>query len=118
MTPEQTRRAIEENLGGELLNIFREYYREIPNAVQDAKKFVLYWKALQFLKTLEGEIDCDDLNKPIELHIINFSTDDILHLEDENARTLGEIISWFDCVDLSAHGETVTLQLGMEIYSA
>lgn len=117
MEHEQIRRTIEENLGGELLNIFREYYEEIPNAVQDAKKFVLYWKALQFIKTLEGELMFDNVNEPISLHIINFSTDDILHLEDENAKTLGEIISWFDCVDLSAHRETVTLQLGMEIYS-
>ena len=117
MTPEETRRAIEENLGGELLNIFREYYEEIPNAVQDAKKFVQYWKALQFLKTLKGELMFDDLNEPIKLHIINFSTDDVLHIEGGTVVELGNIISWFDCIDISAFGETTTIQLGMEIYS-
>lgn len=117
MNNEELRHAIEQNLDGDLLNIFREYYQTIPNAVQDGKKFILYWKAVQKLKKLGGNLDCDDLNRPIELHIINFQTDDILHLEDESAHELGEIISWFDCVDMSAHGETFTLQLGMEIYS-
>lgn len=117
MKSEDTRRAIEENLDGELLNIFREYYEEIPNAVQDAKKFVQYWKAVQFMKKLEGELMFDNLNDPISLHIINFSTDDVFHVENELAHELGNIISWFDCVDISACGETTTIQLGMEIYS-
>lgn len=117
MNEKELRHAIETHLEGDLLNIFREYYQTIPNAVQDGKKFILYWKAVQKLKKLGGDLDYDDLNRPIELHIINFQTDDILHLEDESAHELGEIISWFDCVDMSAHGETFTLQLGMEIYS-
>lgn len=117
MNNDELRRAIEQNLDGDLLNIFREYYQTIPNAVQDGRKFILYWKAVQMLKKLDGNIDYDDLNRPIALHIINLQTDDILHLEDQSAHELGEIISWFDCVDMSAHGETLTLQLGMEIYS-
>lgn len=117
MTPEETKRAIEENLDGDLLNIFREYYEEIPNAVQDAKKFVQYWKTVQFFKKLNGDLMYDDLNKAISLHIINFSTNGVFHVENEVAHELGNIFSWFDCIDISAHRETTTIQLGMEIYS-